>query len=142
MADLGQEQHVGNDPGESFEFFQAGFEHGFVFLRRSIPGERDLGLAHQIADGRAQLVCQVIGELRKLLHTLVQAVKHEVDAVGQFAEFMGELFHSEPVRQVLGANAGRHLVKLFERPQPVPYQPPSAHSNEQQEQRQGNDSRA
>jgi len=80
---------------------------------------------------------QVVGELRQLLHPGVQAVQHEVDALGQFAQLFGQVVQGQPVGQVLGADFGRHAAELLQRCKPALHQPPGAHADQDQQHRQG-----
>jgi len=91
MADLGQEQHVGDDARQAFHFLGAGFQPRLVFLRGPFAGQGHLGLAHQVGQRRTQLVGEVVGELRQLLHTGVQATQHYVDALRQLAQLLGQV---------------------------------------------------
>jgi len=137
MADLGQKQHVGDDARQAFHFLDAGFQARLVFLRRPLAGQRHLRLAHQVGQRRAQFVGQVIGELRQLPHTVVQAVQHEVDALGQLAQLLGQVVQRQAMGQVLGADLRRHTAELLQRRQPALHQPPGAHADQDQQQRQG-----
>ncbi|RMO63264.1 hypothetical protein ALQ38_05537 [Pseudomonas marginalis pv. marginalis] len=137
VADLSQEQHVGDHPRQALHFLGTGFQAGLVFLRGPFTGQGHLRLAHQVGQRCAQLVGEVVGELRQLLHAGIEAVQHEVDALGQFAQLLGQVVQLQAMGQVLGADLGRHAAELLQRREPALHQPPRAHADQDQQHRQG-----
>jgi len=137
VADLGEEQHVGDDARQTLHFLGTGFQAGLVLRRRPLAGQGHLGLAHQVGQRGAQFVGQVVGELRQLLHPGVQSMQHEIDALGQFAEFLGQVVQGQAMGQVLGADLGRHPAELLQGRKPALHQPPGAHADQDQQHRQG-----
>jgi len=63
VADLGQKQHVGDDARQALQLLGVGLQHGLVFIGRARARERHLGLAHQVGQGRAQFMGEVVGKL-------------------------------------------------------------------------------
>ncbi len=137
VADLGQKQHVGDDTRQALQLFGAGFEHGFVFVRRALARQRQLGFAHQVGQGRAQFVGKVIGELRQLLHPSVQAIEHHIKALRQLAQLLGQVVDGKAMGEVLSGDFGRHMAELFQRRQAALHQPPGTHADQQQQHGQG-----
>jgi len=84
-------------------------------------------------------VSKIVRELRQLLHPGVEAVQHEVDALGQFAQLLGQIVQGQAMGQVLGADLGRHATELLQRREPALHQPPGAHADQDQQHRQGDD---
>jgi len=136
VADLGEKQHVGDDARQAFHFLGAGFQPGLVGLAGTLAGQGHLGLAHEVGQWRAQFVGEVIGELRQLLHTGVEAMQHEVDAFGQLAQLLGQVVQRQTVCQVLGTDLGCHAAELLQRREPTLHQPPGAHADQEQQHRQ------
>ena len=87
---LGQKQHVGNHPRQAFKLFSVRFEDGAVAVGVARSAQRHLGLHHQVADGRAQLVRQIRREIGQPSKGILQAFEHFVQGsrqVGQLGRY-------------------------------------------------------
>ncbi|MNP40343.1 hypothetical protein D3C76_1339800 [compost metagenome] len=76
---------------------------------------------------------QVIGELRELLHTVVEAVQHEVDALRQFAQLLRHVHHRQSMIKILGRHHRRHFAKLAHRSQASLHRHPGTQADEDQQ---------
>ena len=137
MADMGQEQHVRHDTRDPAELLGAVLQYQLVLLGRPLSRQRYLRLADEVGDGGAQLVGQVIGELRELLHAAVQAMEHEVDATGQFTKLAGQILQRQAVAQVLSRYAFGDPAELMQRAETAMGYPSGACGDQQQHERQG-----
>ena len=131
VVGLGEEQHVGHGARQALALLEAGIEDLAVFLGRARPGERDLGLHHQVAERRLELVRQVGGEVREPAERFLQAREHPVEGDGELRELGRQRLDGEAVVQAARADALRHARHVAHRRQPAPRRGPAEEPDEQ-----------
>ncbi|MNF82655.1 hypothetical protein D3C84_649660 [compost metagenome] len=142
LTDLGEKQHVIDDPVEPGQLFDTGFQHFLVLLDGTLPAQGHLGLAHQVADRRAQLMGEVVRELRELLYAAIQPVEHDIHRMGQFLQLQGQVIQWQAQGQLLGRNLPGDLAEPAQWRQAALYQLPGAKTDQQHQQRQCQQRRA
>jgi hypothetical protein len=132
-----QEQHAFDGAADAVAFFDIGTEQRLVFVQGAAPVQGDFVGAAQIADGRAQVVCQVHRELPYARKTLFQACEHVVQRRGQREQFGRRVLQRHARAQALrrdGRSAFRHHP---ERTQRTAHQQIAQQDSNQQARQQG-----
>ena len=105
----GQEQQVLDQARQAIDLLEAALERAPVRRAGGRGGQRDLQLAAQDRERRAQLVRGVGAELPRRRERPLEASQHVVQHGGEPAELVVRRVGGEPPRQVLGADAARRL---------------------------------
>jgi len=69
-------------------------------------------------------VGQIIGELRQLLHAIVQPIEHDVDALGEVAQLRRQPLGGQAMVQIVGRNFRGYTQEAVQRLESLPDRPP------------------
>ena len=96
MIRLREKQNVLRDAREPLQFLQIRFEHAAIFRDAALMCERDLRLADQHADRRAQLMREIRGELQQAFVAVFETIEHRVERCREALQFGGRMRDIEP----------------------------------------------
>ena len=87
LVGAGEEQHVVDDRTQSLKLFEVRLQHFEIMLGRTSAGQRDLGLADQVGQWRAQFVGDVGVERFKARVGLLDPLQRGVERVDELIQF-------------------------------------------------------
>ena len=127
---LGQKQHVVDHPRHALQLLQVRMQVVLILIQRARAGQRHLGVGHQIAQRRAQLVGDVGGEVRQPHEGVFQPRQHGVEGLHQLLQLGRCRLVGDALAQGFGRDRGGHLGDLAQRSQPATHQQPAEQAAE------------
>ncbi|MCY1222230.1 hypothetical protein D9M72_343150 [compost metagenome] len=122
MVGARQEQHVLDHARQALVLFQVGFEQRLIFGHASALRQRDLGLADQVADRRAEIMRQVRREFGQPREAVLQPRQHVIEGRRQLAQLGRCAADVKPRGKAAGGDRGGIGSHAPQRPQPAPRQ--------------------
>ena len=120
VVGLGEEQHVFGHSSQPFEFFRIRLEHFAIFTGRALSRQRNVRMAEEVVDRRAELVREVGRERGEALEREMQAAEHCVERRAETPDFVRCAFEVEPIGEAVGGDRAGRRVDRPEGLQSVP----------------------
>ncbi len=106
-----EEQHVGRHARDALVLLHGGFEHRAILLGAAWTRQRDLRLAEEVADRRAQVVGEFRRERGQAVDRALQAIQHVVERHRGLHELGRGVFHHQALLQGQRIDAGRRRAE-------------------------------
>ena len=100
-----EEQHVLDQPRDALVLLHRRLQHRAVLAGTARPLQRDLRLAEQVVDRRAQVVCQIRRKLRQPLERALQPIEHAVEGEAGFDELLRHVVQPQALAERACADA-------------------------------------
>ncbi|MNN11263.1 hypothetical protein D3C81_1242160 [compost metagenome] len=131
LLGAGEEQHAVDHPRQPLVLLLVGGQQVLVVLDRAGVAQGLLGVPHQVAQRRAHLVGEILGEARQLGEAVLQARQHLVQRRAQAAQLADLPDLVEAQVQVLHVDGPRPRRQLTQRAQAAQADQPTEQEGQQ-----------